>query len=803
MTILTINTGTSANAGNGDSIRLAFHKVNQNFDFLNGVFLGTSSNFTESIQDVVKPMLVHPVHQGLVATYNSLDKRIVFTLQPSYVIEDLRVLNTTTMRNVVITGNMTIGSVQFNDDMNLTRNTVGALNFRIRNLAQTGTSEINLIDRGLGSFNIVHQNTGSNTGFFESGQNYIFDSNARAINIGRDSNINFYSRNNWSAYTNPELSITNTGTVNILSTLTIAKNFFKFNNKTVTVTGTTLLIDGIEISGVADKLESGIYTAALTTTGNLVLPGDTSLSYVPPKIGGSIIINSGTSFSSEAPFPGVGSIYFDGASCLEVTGGSHFDLNTGTFTLEWFQKPTWTPSYSVQTIFMLGNQFENKLFATNFKGGGFTATNIILENVREVAGLYQPGSFENTWSHIAIVKSLSELTIFINGVAAVSTSTASLPTATNTTSNLVIGASKNNFNYLSTYTGFISNMRWEARAIYTATFTPPTSMLTATSFTRLLLPAASSENFDQDLSKGYSEPVKLAITLNTSSLILTAEGKMTLNQSASYDANDPAGTLFRINTTQSRYTQMSVQNYSSGTAATSDLIFVRNDGSLVDQTGMIDIGINSSNYSESKFSIHSTGSAYVFSNDADLIIGTQSVGKRLKFHTDGTTTTNVAADVDANTWTFSRNLIPSLGNTYDLGSLDKQWKNLYIGGALHTARGTHNVFTTATAATSTTQYDCSTTQLFYHSTTGTVSNWTANLTNLNLVSGRATSVSIIIRQGTTGYYPSAVQIGGVAQTLNWQGNITPSPNVNRNDVVTFNILNNGGSYLVLGQLTGF
>ena len=34
MTILYINTGTSANAGNGDSLRTAFTKINENFTYL-------------------------------------------------------------------------------------------------------------------------------------------------------------------------------------------------------------------------------------------------------------------------------------------------------------------------------------------------------------------------------------------------------------------------------------------------------------------------------------------------------------------------------------------------------------------------------------------------------------------------------------------------------------------------------------------------------------------------------------------------------------------------------------------------
>ena len=115
----------------------------------------------------------------------------------------------------------------------------------------------------------------------------------------------------------------------------------------------------------------------------------------------------------------------------------------------------------------------------------------------------------------------------------------------------------------------------------------------------------------------------------------------------------------------------------------------------------------------------------------------------------------------------------------------------------------HETFTTATTASSVVNYDCANNQIFYHTNTGTVANWTANFTNLNLAAGKATAISLVIKQGNTGYYPSAVQIGGAAQTLNWQGNTNPTVNANRTDVVSFTILNDSGTYTVLGQLTGF
>ena len=86
-------------------------------------------------------------------------------------------------------------------------------------------------------------------------------------------------------------------------------------------------------------------------------------------------------------------------------------------------------------------------------------------------------------------------------------------------------------------------------------------------------------------------------------------------------------------------------------------------------------------------------------------------------------------------------------------------------------------------------------------------NFTANLTNLSLNSGFATTVTLILKQGATGYYPNGLQIGGVSQTLNtnwfWQGGSSPTGTANKRDVVAFNITNQNGNYITYSQLISF
>jgi len=115
--------------------------------------------------------------------------------------------------------------------------------------------------------------------------------------------------------------------------------------------------------------------------------------------------------------------------------------------------------------------------------------------------------------------------------------------------------------------------------------------------------------------------------------------------------------------------------------------------------------------------------------------------------------------------------------------------------------GVHESFTSLSNATGVVTHDCTNNQIFRHTTPS--ANWTANFANLSLASGYATAITLVIVQGATAYYANAVQIGGVAQTINWAGNTLPTANANRIDTLTFSVLNASGTYTVLGQLSGF
>ena len=122
-------------------------------------------------------------------------------------------------------------------------------------------------------------------------------------------------------------------------------------------------------------------------------------------------------------------------------------------------------------------------------------------------------------------------------------------------------------------------------------------------------------------------------------------------------------------------------------------------------------------------------------------------------------------------------------------------------GGIQIEQGVEEKFATLTGSTGVVAHDCDNGHVFYH--TGASGDITANFTNLGLTAEYGTNLTVIINQGATPYEVTAVQIGGAAQTINWQGGSAPTGNANGIDSFSFTILRDGGSYVVLGQMVDF
>jgi len=93
------------------------------------------------------------------------------------------------------------------------------------------------------------------------------------------------------------------------------------------------------------------------------------------------------------------------------------------------------------------------------------------------------------------------------------------------------------------------------------------------------------------------------------------------------------------------YLQVNIQNQSTGTSASSDFVATADIGD--DSNYYIDLGINSSNYNDSDYSIMGVLDGYLYTNSANLTIGTATSGSMIKFHAGGTESTDEVMRITA------------------------------------------------------------------------------------------------------------------------------------------------------------
>ena len=205
---------------------------------------------------------------------------------------------------------------------------------------------------------------------------------------------------------------------------------------------------------------------AITNTQLLLLTDNYSIvNSTPTPL--PVTINGNTTISTaQYPTGMTRSIYFDGTGdYLDIPNGTHFSFGTGDFTIEMFVYLTATPSVFT---FIHGSTATTGNFGFQHYLGSTFFYNIGGSNVS-----YTLSYTANTWTHLAVVRSGTTLTYYINGTSQ-GTRTFS-NNITTTTGSTRIGAVNTPSDYLQ---GYISNLRIaKGTAVYTANFTPPSAPL--------------------------------------------------------------------------------------------------------------------------------------------------------------------------------------------------------------------------------------------------------------------------------------------------------------------------------------
>jgi hypothetical protein len=103
------------------------------------------------------------------------------------------------------------------------------------------------------------------------------------------------------------------------------------------------------------------------------------------------------------------------------------------------------------------------------------------------------------------------------------------------------------------------------------------------------------------------------------------------------------------------YSQIVKQNISAGASASGDFVVAANNGD--DSTFYIDMGINSNNYSDSSYTATGPNDGYLYVNGGNLVLGTQTTGKNIIFHTGNTLAANIVATLSYTNLTLSQNTV--------------------------------------------------------------------------------------------------------------------------------------------------
>lgn len=141
----------------------------------------------------------------------------------------------------------------------------------------------------------------------------------------------------------------------------------------------------------------------------------------------------------------------------------------------------------------------------------------------------------------------------------------------------------------------------------------------------------------------------------------------------------------------------------------------------------------------------------------------------------------------------------NIGGSTSTGSISG---DLSVSGRTNVGTVVENILT-SNGGTGTVAFNLAGQSIFYaKAPTGNI---TANFTSVPSTTSRVLSTTVILSQSSPAYIVNAVQIDGVAQTLNWVNGTQPSGTANKHDVFGFSLIRSGSTptWVVLGQMSTF
>ena len=152
-------------------------------------------------------------------------------------------------------------------------------------------------------------------------------------------------------------------------------------------------------------------------------------------------------------------------------GVSGLNFGTGNFTIEWFQyetdsngfpRPIWYANAGTSTLYW-GVSLEGTFYFWN-------------SGLNSMASSVQLGTYKNTWTHFAVVRSSSVIKLYKNGTQ-VGGNVSNSTNMTTTNGTLYVGGKPYGGLTSEQFGGSITSVRVCNVAVYTGNFTTPTSPL--------------------------------------------------------------------------------------------------------------------------------------------------------------------------------------------------------------------------------------------------------------------------------------------------------------------------------------
>jgi hypothetical protein len=391
------------------------------------------------------------------------------------------------------------------------------------------------------------------------------------------------------------------GTTNLIGTLTA--------NGVSTLNGNVYILGNMSTTGAAVSFGSAAFTGPMTQTGIFTVYGDTFRSGNVTDTG--IRTQNGPMFiNNQLTLSGTGNIAFNDGSVQttaaigqinnsgHITGSFSYSSSTRVLNLTSDATPSNQPSTIVSRD-NNGNTAVGNISAYTINTTAATANSAIAGNLTVYGNLNVKGTTTTTNS---TQQTTSGLTITVANNAATSS-------AADGAGLVVANANYAELLYSDSQQAWISSID--------------------------MIPLTT-------LSQSLGNANRKWLNMYAGNAYVT--GELTVGVQPISDFN----TIAQFTSNANSYAQTVTQNISNLSAASSDYIAAADVGSA--STNFIDMGINSSGYSDPAYTLQYPLDGYVYTNGGNITIGTQTTQKAVVFHTGGTLAANEAGRISAGRW---------------------------------------------------------------------------------------------------------------------------------------------------------